>query len=54
LSAQLISEFNKKIAKYINEIISSLLPKENYAKAFLLEKIAFPLKGTFYLKGRCF
>jgi len=34
-------------SKYIREMMSSLLLKVNLAKAFLLEKTALPLKGTF-------
>jgi len=44
----------QNIDKYIKEIISSLLLKEYQAKAFLLEKIAFPLNGIFSQKGKCF
>jgi len=43
----------QNIKKYINEIISSLLDNDTIPKAFLLEKITFPLKGTFFLKGKC-
>ena len=42
------------IDKYIKEIISSLLLKEYLAKEYLLEKTAFPLKGMFSQKGKCF
>ena len=44
----------QNIAKYIKDITSSLLLKEYLAKAFLLEKTAFPLKDTFSRKGKCY
>jgi hypothetical protein len=44
-------ESMQNIMKYMNEIISSLLLRVICENAFLLEKITFPLNGTFLLKG---
>jgi hypothetical protein len=51
LSIQDMLESMQNIMKYMNEIISSLLLRVIYENAFLLEKITFPLNGTFLLKG---
>jgi len=50
LSIQDMLESMQNIMKYMNEIISSLLLRVIYENAFLLEKITFPLNGTFLLK----
>jgi hypothetical protein len=51
LSIQDMLESMQNIMKYMNEIISSLLLRVICENAFLLEKITFPLNGTFLLKG---
>ena len=53
LSIHVKLDFTQNTKKYINEIKSSLLLRETYSNAFLLENITFPLNGTSWANGKC-